>query len=205
MNIKFMAIPAIALATGLGMAACSQAAAPQPTVTHTVTAAPVAPKPSLVPPTHRAPTYHAPAVTHTAIAAPKPAVTHAQPTAAAQLTGKWYVHGLTLIITGGTGTMTWNAGPTCDSASICSGNASVAFTPNGNAITGTLGTVWYTSGGQTVSNIQTEGLPQQGDSFTLTATSNQNLLHITWLGAAAASSGNPNLCREGYTSTVCGA
>ena len=48
MNIKFIAIPAIALAAGISLAACGSQSAPkpQPTITHTVTATPTAPKPS---------------------------------------------------------------------------------------------------------------------------------------------------------------
>ena len=54
MNIKFIAIPAIALAAGLGLAACGSAKA-APAVTHTVTAPAAAPKPTTPAPTTAAP------------------------------------------------------------------------------------------------------------------------------------------------------
>ena len=70
---KVVAIPALALAAGLGLAACGQAATPRaaPAPTHTVTAPPATPKPKA---STAAP---APAPTHTtyvqASAAPAPA------------------------------------------------------------------------------------------------------------------------------------
>ena len=57
MNIKLVAIPAIALAAGLGLAACGPVKAPvaTPAVTHTVTASAAAPKPTTPAPTTPAP------------------------------------------------------------------------------------------------------------------------------------------------------
>ena len=62
MNIKFIAIPAIALAAGISLAACGSAKAPvaAPAVTHTVTAPTAAPKPTTPAPTTPAPTTAAP-------------------------------------------------------------------------------------------------------------------------------------------------
>ena len=62
MNIKFIAIPAIALAAGISLAACGSAKA-APAVTHTVTAPAAAPKPTTPAPTTPAPTTAAPAKT----------------------------------------------------------------------------------------------------------------------------------------------
>ena len=92
MNIKFIAIPAIALAAGISLAACSsaKAPAPRPTVTHTMTPPPATHAPAATTAPRAVP--RTPAVTHTAIAAPPvhhaappvhhtpaPVVTHAAP------------------------------------------------------------------------------------------------------------------------------
>jgi hypothetical protein len=76
MNIKVIAIPALALAAGIGLAACGSAKAPvaAPAVTHTVTAP--APKPTTPAPTTPAPTTPAPKVV---IVTPAPAPPVAAP------------------------------------------------------------------------------------------------------------------------------
>ena len=58
LNRKFIAIPAIAIAAGIGLAACGSQAAPSAAPTHTVTAAPAPTTPA---PTTPAPTTPAPA------------------------------------------------------------------------------------------------------------------------------------------------
>ena len=75
MNIKFIAIPAIALAAGISLVACGSAKAPVagPAVTHTVTAPATVPKPTTPAPTTPAPT--TPAPTTAAPVAPAPAKT----------------------------------------------------------------------------------------------------------------------------------
>jgi hypothetical protein len=104
--------------------------------------------------------------------------------------------------------MTWNDGPCGSFPNLCTGNASVTFKVDGNAIDGTLARVWYTSGGQTIANSYgAAGDPRPGDQFTLSVAS-QDVLHTTWLGSDASvlNAGNPNWCRTGYTNTaVCGA
>ena len=76
---KAIAIPAIALAAGISLAACGSVKAPAapPAVTHTATAAP---KPTTPAPTTSAPTTPAPTVTRTAAAAPAPAPVVVVPT-----------------------------------------------------------------------------------------------------------------------------
>ena len=73
LNKKLIAVPAIALAAGISLAACGSAKAPvaAPSVTHTVTAPAAAPKPSKAALTMPAPTTAAPAPA-TAPAAPTP-------------------------------------------------------------------------------------------------------------------------------------
>ena len=83
MNIKFIAIPAIALAAGISLAACGSAKA-APAVTHTVTAPAAAPKPTTPAPTTPAPVrtvivQPAPAKTAYVAPAPAPAPVYAAP------------------------------------------------------------------------------------------------------------------------------
>ena len=73
---KVVAIPALALAAGLSLAACGSAKAPAaaPAITHTVTAPAAAPKPTTSAPTTAAPVAPAPAKTvYVAPAASAPA------------------------------------------------------------------------------------------------------------------------------------
>ena len=78
-EVKLVAIPAIALAAGIGLTACGSVKAPAaaPAVTHTVTAPAATPKPTTPAPTTPAPTTPAPAPVKTvyvqAPAAPAPA------------------------------------------------------------------------------------------------------------------------------------